>query len=76
MNIPSCLSLGKLFGVLITLNAKFILVLGMVKKNKRFSNIGVSLGCLCYFHTKVCSQMTSGRNLCQVGTSRLIYEAN
>ena len=40
-----------------------------------FSNIGVSLGCFHYFHTKLCSQMTCGGDLCPVGTSKLICES-
>ena len=36
----------------------------------------MSLGCLYYFHTKECLQMTSGENLHHVGTSKLICEAN
>ena len=41
-----------------------------------FSEIGVPLGCLYYFHTKVCSQMTSGGDLYHVGPSKLICETN
>ena len=41
-----------------------------------FSNIGVPLGCSHYFCTKVCSQMTSGGDLCYEGTSKLISETN
>ena len=41
-----------------------------------FSKIGVPLGCLYYFHTKVCSQMTSGGDLYHVGPSKLICETN
>ena len=41
-----------------------------------FSNIGVSLGSSHYFYTKVCSQMTSGGDLCHAGTSKLISETN
>ena len=37
-----------------------------------FSKIGVPLGCLYYFHTKVCSHVTSGGYL----TSKLICETN
>ena len=40
------------------------------------SSIEVSLGCLYYFHTKVCSEITSGGNLCHAGTSKLICETN
>ena len=29
-----------------------------------------------YFHTKVCSHMISGGDLCHVGTSKLIWETN
>ena len=43
---------------------------------ERFSNIGVSLGCLYYFHTKVFLQTTSAGDMCHVGTSKLICEAN
>ena len=41
-----------------------------------FANIGVSLGCSHYFYTKVCSQMTSREDLCHIGTSKLISDAN
>ena len=41
-----------------------------------FLNTGVSLGCSYYFHTKACSQMTSGGDLCHVWTSKLICEIN
>ena len=41
-----------------------------------FLNIAVSLGCSYYFNTKVCSQITSGGDLCHVGTSKLISETN
>ena len=34
-----------------------------------FLNIGVSLRCFHYFYTKVRSQITSGGDLCHVGTS-------
>ena len=43
---------------------------------ERFSNIGVSLGCLYYFRTKVCSQMTFGGDLCHVENSKLFCETN
>ena len=33
-------------------------------------------GCLYYFHTKVCLQLTSGEDLCHGGTSKLICGAN
>ena len=36
----------------------------------------MSLGCLYYFHTKVCLQVTSVGDLNHVGTSKLIFEAN
>ena len=36
----------------------------------------VSLGCFPYFHTKAFCQMTSGGDLCHVGTSKLICETN
>ena len=42
----------------------------------RFPNIGLSLWCLYYFHTRVCSQMTSGGDFCNIGISKLICEAN
>ena len=48
--------------------------LGDDQDTEGFSNIGVSLGCFHYFHTKVCSQMTSDQ--CHVGTSKLICEIN
>ena len=41
-----------------------------------FSKIGVPLGWLYYFHTKVCSHMTSGGDVYHVGTSKLICETN
>ena len=41
-----------------------------------FSKTGVPLGCLYYFHTKVCSHMTSGGDLYHVGPSKLICETN
>ena len=41
-----------------------------------FRVLGVYLGCSHYFYTKVCSQMTSGGDLCHVGTSKLISETN
>ena len=75
----------RFFGVIVMFNAKFVLDLGMVRIQRRFSNIGVSLGCSkigvslgCshYFYTKVCSQMTSDGDLCHVGTSKLISETN
>ena len=50
--------------------------LGDGQDTEGFSNIRVSLGCFHYFHTKVCSQMTSGGDLCHVGTSKLICETN
>ena len=43
---------------------------------ERFLNTKVSLGCSYYFHTKACSQMTSGGDLCHVGTSKLICGTN
>ena len=43
---------------------------------QRFSNIGVFLECFYYFHTKVCLQMTSGVDLCHIGTSKLICEGD
>ena len=50
--------------------------LGDGQNTEVFSNIGVSLGCPHYFYTKGCSQMTSGGDLCHVGTSKLISETN
>ena len=41
-----------------------------------FSNIELSLGCSHYFYTTVCSRITSGEDLCHVGTSKLISETN
>ena len=32
----------------------------------------VSLGCSHYFYTKLCSEVTSGGELCHLGTSKLI----
>ena len=46
--------------------------LGDGQDTEGFSNIGVSLGCSHYLYTKVCTQVTSGRDLCHVGTSKLI----
>ena len=68
--------MGKLFGVLIIFNPKFSLALGMVRISWGFRKLGVSLGCLYDFHTRLCSQMTSGGNLCHIGTSKFICEAN
>ena len=50
--------------------------LGDGQDTEGFWNIGVSLGCSHYFSTKVCFQMTSGGDLCQVGTSELISKTN
>ena len=50
--------------------------LGAGEDAERFSNIRVSLGCSHYFYTKVCSQMTSGGDFRQVGTSKLTSETN
>ena len=50
--------------------------LGDGQDTEGFSNIGVFLGCFHYFDTKVCSQMTSGGDLCHVWTSKLICETN
>ena len=50
--------------------------LGDGQDTERFSNNGVSLGCSHYSYTKVCSQITSGGDLCHVGTSKLISETN
>ena len=50
--------------------------LGDGQDTEGFSNIGVSLGCSHYFYTKVCSQMTSGGDLCHVGMSKLINDTN
>ena len=69
-------SLELIFGVLIIFTAKFNLALGMGRISRGFSNIGVSLGCLYYFRTTVCSQMTSGGDLCHIGISKLTCEAN
>ena len=68
-------SFQRFFSVIVILNAKFVLDLGMVRI-EGFSNIGVSLGCSHYFYTKVCSQMTSGGDLCHVGASKLISKTN
>ena len=48
--------------------------LGNGEDTEGFSNIGVSLGYSHYFYTKLCSQMSSGEDLCHVGTSKLISE--
>ena len=50
--------------------------LGGGQDTEGFSNIGVSLGCCHYFHTKVCSRMTFGGGLYHAGTSELISVAN
>ena len=50
--------------------------LGAGEDAERFSNIRVSLGCSHYSYTKVCSQITSGGDLCHVGMSKLISETN
>ena len=50
--------------------------LGDGQDTERFSNIVVSLGCFHYFYSKVCSQMTSGGDLCHVGMSKSISETN
>ena len=50
--------------------------LGDGQDTEGFSKIGVSLGCSHYFYTKKCCQMTSGGDLCHVGTSKLISETN
>ena len=39
-------------------------------------DIGVSLGCSHYFYTKLRSQMTSGGDFCDVGTSKSIRVTN
>ena len=44
--------------------------------NRGFLKIGVPLGCLYYFHTKVCSQMTFNGDLYHVGPSKLICATN
>ena len=43
-----------------------------------FSNIQVSLGCSHYFYTKakVCYLMTSGGDMCHVGTSKVISKTD
>ena len=43
---------------------------------ERFSNTGMSLGCLYYFHTKLCLQMIFGGDLCHVGTGKRICKAD
>ena len=43
---------------------------------EQFLNIGVPLGSSHCFCTKVCSQMTSGGDLCHVGTSKSISVTN
>ena len=50
--------------------------LGYGQDTEGFSNIGVSSGCSHYFYTKVCSQITSGLDLCDVGISKLISQTN
>ena len=50
--------------------------LGDGQDTEGFSNIGVSLGCSHYFYTKVCSQMTSGGDLCHAGMSKLISDTD
>ena len=65
----------KLYGVLIIFNTKFSLALEIPEYLGIFED-GVSLGCLYYFHTIVCSQMTSGGDLYCIGTSKLTCLAN
>ena len=72
MNGPSCLSLLKLFGVLIIFNAKFNLALGIVRISRGFR----ILGCLYYSHNRVCLQMIYSGDLYHIGSSKLICEAN
>ena len=43
---------------------------------ERIPNIGVSLGCLYYFHAKVCSQITFDGASCHIGARKLICEVN
>ena len=43
---------------------------------EEFLNIGVPLGSSHCFCTKACSQMTSGGDLCHVGTSKSISVTN
>ena len=50
----------------------FVLIIPKVK----FVGVFLILGCLYYFHTKVCSKITSSRDLRHIGTSKLISEAN
>ena len=66
----------RFFGVIVIFNAKICFGLGDGQDTEGFSNIGVSLGCSHYFYTKVCSQMTSGGDLCHVGMSKLISGTN
>ena len=54
----------KLFGIIAIVNANFFFGFGDGQDIEEFLNIGVSLGCFHYFHTKVCSQMTPGGGLC------------
>ena len=73
---PSGLGLQRFFGVIVIFNAKFVLDLGMVRIQRGFRVLEVSLWRSHYFYTKVCSQMTSDGDLCHVGTSKLISETN
>ena len=50
--------------------------LGDGQDTEGFLNIGVSLGCFHYSYTKIFSQMTSGGDLCHLGTSKLIIVTN
>ena len=61
-NGPTGLGLRKLFGVIVN---------GDGQDTEWFSMTGVSLGCFHYFHTKVCSQIISGGDLCYVGTRKI-----
>ena len=58
------------------LQSQICFVLGNGQDTEGFSNIGVPLECFHYFFTKLCSQMTSGDDLCHVGISKLISVAN
>ena len=69
-------SFTKIFRCCCHLQCQICFGVGDSQDTDAFSNIGVSLGCSHYFYIKVCYQMTSGGDLCHVGTSKLISETN
>ena len=50
--------------------------LGNSQDTEGFFDTGLSLGCSHYFYTKVCSQMTSGGDLCHVGLIFIFFSIN